>query len=120
MLRKLLGMNKNVAAQFYAARPRNYKRLPDKAISREKHQLAAGWGRADTRGHSGHVYYDEETPLTFESHTHSWRHCECLPLSTTRLHKLRAQQLREHNLGSPHNEQLQHDTWPETRGSQWP
>ena len=34
----------------------------------EKHQRPAGWGRADTLRHSGYVYYDEETPLTFVSH----------------------------------------------------
>ena len=63
---------------------------------------SAGWGRADTRRHSGYVYCNEETPLTFESHAFPEDMVNAFRYPLPSSHKQRARKLRERDHGSPH------------------
>ena len=72
---------------------------------------SAGWGRADTRRHSGYVYCNEETPLTFESHAFPEDMVNACRYPLPSSHKQRARELREHEHGSPHMEDLILSTW---------
>ena len=76
---------------------------------------SAGWGRADTRRHSGYVYCNEETPLTFESHPFPEDMVNAFRYPLPRPHKQRAGELREHDHGSPRHAAVAFGTWAEAQ-----